>query len=58
MRNLSKEDLPDFQNWLRTKVVVTCPKCMGEFRLPDSVVKFAEDEGTSTEARFGLTQAR
>lgn len=52
MRNLSKEDLPCFQTWLQTRAVVTCPMCMGEFRFPDTAVKFVEDEGNTHGSPF------
>lgn len=57
MENLNKENLSKFENWLRTRVVVTCPKCGGEFRFPDTSVKFVEDEGSADGSPFRFDQS-
>lgn len=43
MSDFTKDNLPNFQIWLRTQLV-RCPKCRGEFHFPSVQVRFIEED--------------
>lgn len=56
MSHYIKENLPNFQIWLR-KQLVRCPMCEGEFYFPSVQVRFIEEDNSMYGSPFRFDQS-